>query len=361
MRELIGRAERSRKGADDPKLAVVTNEVRSLVDGRAAPIVFCRFISTAHYVAEHLRGALDDSKVHVLCVTGELTSDEREKRITGLGEVADGVTPVLVATDCLSEGVNLQQYFNAVLHYDLTWNPTRHEQREGRVDRFGQSAHVVRAVMVYGEDNPVDGAVLDVIVRKAERIRRELGVAVPLPLDNTKVVEAIMKAVLLHGERKPSRTLQLGFDFAQTERDVDSAWQTARDRVTRTVFAQRRLRPDAVLSEWEKTCDALGSEADVERFVKASADRLAAPLESRKDHFRFPLRHLPAALQERLEATGFSGIAKLSFRQPPPTGASYMHRSHPLVATLAEYISEQSLDSDQPELGHAARRYLREK
>ena len=53
-------------------------------------------------------------------------------------EQEDGTRRVLVATDCLSEGVNLQHHFNAVVHYDLAWNPTRHEQREGRVDRFGQ-------------------------------------------------------------------------------------------------------------------------------------------------------------------------------------------------------------------------------
>ena len=47
---------------------------------------------------------------------------------------------VLVATDCLSEGINLQEHFDAVVHYDLAWNPTRHEQREGRVDRYGQRA-----------------------------------------------------------------------------------------------------------------------------------------------------------------------------------------------------------------------------
>ena len=47
---------------------------------------------------------------------------------------------VLVATDCLSEGINLQEHFTAVLHYDLPWNPNRLEQREGRVDRFGQMA-----------------------------------------------------------------------------------------------------------------------------------------------------------------------------------------------------------------------------
>ena len=78
---------------------------------------------------------------------------------------------MLVATDCLSEGVNLQEQFQAVVHYDLAWNPTRHEQREGRVDRFGQPADIVRAVTIYGRDNRIDGIVLDVLLRKHQAIR----------------------------------------------------------------------------------------------------------------------------------------------------------------------------------------------
>lgn len=73
--------------------------------------------------------------------------------------------------------------FTAVVHYDLAWNPTRHEQREGRVDRFGQQADEVRCTMLYGQDNPVDGFVLNVILRKGEAIQKELGVLVPLPED----------------------------------------------------------------------------------------------------------------------------------------------------------------------------------
>ena len=46
---------------------------------------------------------------------------------------------ILVATDCLSEGINLQEQFDAVVHY-VSWNPTRHEQREGRVDRYNSRA-----------------------------------------------------------------------------------------------------------------------------------------------------------------------------------------------------------------------------
>jgi hypothetical protein len=83
------------------------------------------------------------------------------------------------------------------VHYDLSWNPTRHEQREGRVDRFGQKAREVRSTMLYGEDNPVDGAVLQVILRKAESIRKELGVLVPMPDDEGKLTQALVNAVLL--------------------------------------------------------------------------------------------------------------------------------------------------------------------
>ena len=57
-----------------------------------------------------------------------------------LADGEEGTQRILVATDCLSEGINLQQLFDTVVHYDLSWNPTRHQQREGRVDRFGQPA-----------------------------------------------------------------------------------------------------------------------------------------------------------------------------------------------------------------------------
>src|SRR5690606_16296417 len=112
---------------------------------------------TADYVAQHLEGVVGEN-VAVASVTGTLPPDLREARIAEL--TAQPGRHVLVATDCLSEGVNLQDHFQAVVHYDLAWNPTRHEQREGRVDRFGQTRDIVRAVTVYGRDNRIDGIVL---------------------------------------------------------------------------------------------------------------------------------------------------------------------------------------------------------
>src|SRR2546422_6164183 len=60
-----------------------------------------------------------------------------------------------VCSSDLSEGINLQEHFNAVIHYDLSWNPTRHEQREGRVDRYGQPSKQVRVVTYRSEERRV--------------------------------------------------------------------------------------------------------------------------------------------------------------------------------------------------------------
>ena len=353
LHQLIARADALRGPKRDPKLKALIDEVRQLISAGFKPVVFCRYIATAHYAGEELKAALPAENTHVDVVTGELTSDQREERVEAFGELDGSITPVLVATDCLSEGVNLQNHFDAVVHYDLTWNPTRHEQREGRADRFGQASPIVRALMLYGEDNPVDGAVLRVILRKAERIRKELGVAVPLPADNNKVVDAIMKAVLLQGV-DASAVRQMTLDFGDTEVEVDNAWQTAKDKMTRTVFAQRRLRPDDVLPEWRKSVAVLGGQDDVARFVRLAAERLGAALDQRNGYSHLPVGHFPGPLQDRLDAIGFKPTARIAFDQPAPTGAVYIHRTHPLVSTLADYVAEQALDADRPEIGARA-------
>ena len=136
LTRLIEHAERLAGQGGDPKLTAASEHVAELVEAGFNIVVFCRFIATAHYVARHLRENLTAVAVDV--VTGEMPPDEREERVAQI-DTTPGAR-VMVATDCLSEGINLQEHFDAVVHYDLSWNPTRHEQREGRVDRFGQSS-----------------------------------------------------------------------------------------------------------------------------------------------------------------------------------------------------------------------------
>ncbi|MBF0145026.1 MAG: DEAD/DEAH box helicase [Magnetococcales bacterium] len=346
---LIQRAGSLKGPNNDPKLSGLLAQLRKLVADGFQPVIFCRYVATAHYVAEHLQTAFRREGVEVIAVTGELTPEEREEKVQSLKEFDKRL---LVATDCLIEGINLQNLFNAVVHYDLTWNPTRHEQREGRVDRFGQPSTRVRVLMYYGENNPVDGAVLQVILRKAERIRKELGVSVPMPSDSNKVMDAIMQTVLLKEGGLVHGGKQFSLQFDALDQEVEMAWERAREkaRQSQTLFAQRRLKPEEVLPEWEKAIQVLGGEADVARFVHRTAERLNAPLKPVRNEFRFPLGHLPLPLRERLAAMDLQDSTRITFTHPAPSGVAYIHRSHPLVAVLADYVAERALDEEEPEL-----------
>lgn len=350
LQALIAEAQRLSGKAGDPKLAALIAHMEGLVKDGYAPVVFCRYVATAHYVAAELKKHFP--KVLVDVVTGELSPEERRAKVEGMEEGEGTQARILVATDCLSEGINLQHLFTAVVHYDLAWNPTRHEQREGRVDRFGQQAPEVRCTMLYGQDNPVDGFVLNVILRKGEAIQKELGVLVPMPEDKQRINQALIKAALMKRENRSSAQAQLGFDFEEAEAllaPLQTQWTDALEKAkaNRTVFAQRRIRPDEVLPEWQKQQAALGSSADVQRFVQSACARLGAPLEAaRRQTHRLHTQHLPEALRQRLSDEGL--VPEGATRAAHTTlvlDFAELHRSHPLVSVLADHLLENALQS----------------
>ncbi len=352
LQSLIAEAQRLSGKAGDPKLAALIAHMEGLVKDGYAPVVFCRYVATAHYVAAELKKHFP--KVLVDVVTGELSPEERRAKVEGMEEGEGAQARILVATDCLSEGINLQHIFTAVVHYDLAWNPTRHEQREGRVDRFGQQAPEVRCTMLYGQDNPVDGFVLNVILRKGEAIQKELGVLVPMPEDKQRINQALIKAALMKRENRSSAQAQMGFDFEEAEAllaPLQTQWTDALEKAkaNRTVFAQRRIRPDEVLPEWQKQQAALGSSADVQRFVQSACARLGAPLEAaRRQTHRLHTQHLPEALRQRLADEGL--VPEGATRAAHTTlvlDFAELHRSHPLVSVLADHLLENALQSGE--------------
>lgn len=117
LKGFIQAAEKLR-GDRDQKLQSCIAIVESLLKEGMNPILWCRYIATANYLADALKQKLEKkgSQIRVIAITGELSEDEREIR---LEELKSYPQRVLVATDCLSEGVNLQSHFSAVLHYDL--------------------------------------------------------------------------------------------------------------------------------------------------------------------------------------------------------------------------------------------------
>lgn len=346
--ELLALVERAEElvGKGDPKLAALVDALTPLIKKGANPVVFCRYLATAEHVRDGLRKAFP--KLVIEAVTGVLTPDERRDRVADMATTDDEkpVQRILVATDCLSEGINLQQLFDTVVHYDLSWNPTRHQQREGRVDRFGQPVELVRSIMMFSPDSAIDGAVLEVILRKAEEIRKATGVTVPLPEERGPVTDALMASMMLrHGV---SRQLTLDLRLDDGANVMEARWRDAseNEKRSRARFAQNAMKPQEVAPEWEKVRTLLGSPAESRRFVERTMARFGVPLETRKSVLLAHVDTLDAGLRARLAEHDLSGSVRLAVAEPAPSGTALLTRTHPLTATLAEALFEASLDPE---------------
>jgi superfamily II DNA or RNA helicase len=336
---------RALEGAEDRKLRLLEQVTKELLLDGFNPVIFCRFIDTAEYVAEHLSRRLGEASYAVAAVTGTLPPDERMARIAEL--TADPARrPVLVATDCLSEGVNLQEPFQAVVHYDLAWNPTRHEQREGRVDRFGQHARVVRAVTIYGADNGIDGIVLDVLLRKHEQIRKALGISVPVPDRSDDVVEAILEGLLLRDSQSEQLTLDIGLERRD---DLHREWESAaeKEREFFTKYRQAAIHPEEVARELDEMRASLGTASDVQGFTEEALRALRADVTLTPDGFTARTGALPDGLRDAL-VPGHREPLPFHADLPVRPREAYLDRTDPNVAAIARYVLESALDSVTP-------------
>lgn len=352
MAQFAERARALEGPKTDAKLKAIIKIVTDLVAQGHNPILFCRFIHTAQYVANYLSTvpALKKVNARIEAVTGLLTPDERDLRVQDLTG-HDGAR-ILVATDCLSEGINLQAGFDAAIHYDLAWNPTRHEQREGRVDRYGQTATEVRTVTFYGANVPVDGVVLDVLIRRHERIKKATGVVVSVPSTSTAAQAALWEALILReGESRQDLTL-----FSVDElRDFEVQWENnakAESR-SRSLFSQGRLDENVVHDNLDAVRNALGGPADAESFTVQALTRLGVPMIPVPDNdgggFTVRVLDVPHPVQDQWPVV-INRKPVLRFRETgaPLPGEALLTRTDPYVESLARYVLDAALDPNLP-------------
>jgi superfamily II DNA or RNA helicase len=325
----------------DRKLRELLDVLNSLLKEGYHPIVFCRFIPTANYLGAWLAAELKGA--HVSAVTGEINDEQRRERVA---ELAQSSQRILVATDCLSEGVNLQEQFDAVVHYDLPWNPNRLEQREGRVDRFGQRRDEVKTVLLYGANNAVDQVVLDVLIRKARKIRHDLGIAVPVPMDAEQVIQTVVDNVLLR--RREQVQLELALSTPEASR-LHEAWDAAaeREKGQRGYFTQHGIQPDEVAREIEATDSVLGEPQAVRRFLADALQRFGGSLETLKgkdDLFTVSAGALKPKLED-LAPTGEFAI-EVTFDRRKSEDAFYLGRTQPLVARVCDAVLGEAFSAE---------------
>ncbi len=307
------------------------------------PVIFCRFIPTAKYLGEYFKDKLPKN-TELLVITGEMVDEERKAKVDEFGESSN--RKLLIATDCLSEGINLQKHFNAVLHYDLPWNPNRLEQREGRVDRFGQTFAKVKAYLLWGKDNPIDSAVLNILLMKAREIRRQTGISVPFPEDSQSLMDSLLNAVILSPNAvKIDNQLELdlySIEIQDKSLQVTNAYEKAaeRDKITRSVFAQYSIKVNEIEQDLKDVDEAIGNPEAVKNFVLDSVLLLGAQMRSYKEGYLLYTTNLPFVFRSIFNR---HDEVKITFISPTPEGYEYIGRNHPFVEQLSQFMLNNAL------------------
>jgi len=337
----------------DAKVKKAISAVELSLNSGMNPIVFCQYIETAEYVGRRLEEALKRTKykkAQVQTVTSRLADEQRKIVIEDLAKTPQHV---LVCTDCLSEGVNLQDGFEAVIHYDLPWNPNRLEQRNGRIDRFGQTAPEVMVSTIYASNNPVDDIILNVLYAKQEEIRKSIGVYLPIAEDDSGVMESIMKRILVSKPKTGGEFTGSLFDYDDFEDDVHEQELRLQksaeiETISRTIFAHnnKNFDPTRLEVSLKEVDDIIGDVDDTADFFTKVLNQQHVNIETDGTlTYSFNYLDLPETMRHYFKDGG--KVEKISFLSPTPKGYDYIGRNHVIVEDWARSIINDSVNGGQ--------------
>ncbi|MYC94581.1 MAG: DUF3883 domain-containing protein [Caldilineaceae bacterium SB0661_bin_32] len=351
LAELVARVGRVRENGRDSKLValrecVQRSEFDELKDGRGKLLVFTEHRDTLDYLREHFEAwGYSTCQIH-----GGMNPRERKRA----QEDFRTSSQICVATEAAGEGINLQ-FCRLMINYDLPWNPTRLEQRLGRIHRIGQTRDVYafNFVATSSEDGQpvIEGRILERLLSKLERMRDALG---------DRVFDVVGEVLSLNKINLPDMLREVAYEPKRLDDYLDmidridpdllgryeeaTGIALARGHVDFSAFAQanleaeeRRLMPRYVQSHFLSAAKAVGLR------VEERADGLW-----RVEHVLSDLRSERLSAVRRLGAPA-AGYRKLTFykehlEQDQHLDAVLLGPGHPLYAAVDEKLNELLVD-----------------
>ncbi|MEW6380411.1 MAG: helicase-related protein [bacterium] len=348
LKELVEQARRVRENANDSKLAALKKclgeaQFMDLKDGRGKLLIFTEHRDTLGYVRDHLeRWGFSTCEIH-----GGMNPHERKRA----QEVFRTGAQVCIATEAAGEGINLQ-FCHLMINYDMPWNPTRLEQRLGRIHRIGQDRDVYafNFVATDSEDGQpiVEGRILHRLLEKLDQMNEAL---------EGRVFDVIGEVLSLNDVNLPDMLRDAAYDPRRLDEYLDqidrinpaklkeyeeaTGIALARSHVDFSAFQRRNLEVE------ERRLMPRYVEA---QFV-AAAREVGLRIEPRADGL-WRVEHVLADLRsERLRSVQKVGKAESSYRkitfhkhhleQDAHVDAVLMGPGHPLYAAVDEKLNER--------------------
>ncbi len=348
--------------AHDPKLDVIVQSVRDIrkAEPRANVLIYTEYIDSQRAAVEALKAA---GFSHIVTMNGQ---DDEKTRAATTERFREHEDLILVSTDSAAEGLNLHQRCHHLLHLELPFNPNRLEQRNGRIDRYGQSkVPLVRYLYLCGT---FEERILLRLIAKYEK-QRALLTFVPntLGLTSSEAGQARLLKGFIDEDAKLFKKEPMLFDFHQEDESsgADEATRELLEEIDRSLHGFRQaaqtnkwlgdegLNADEKLVQEATAAREKGSKAehvDLARFVSDAilldGGEVIGSLEAEHFAVKIPpawvhgLNNLPGydadarlvRLTTRLEVTSDDAGHSIGF----------LGRAHPLVRRALDRVRNLS-------------------
>lgn len=140
-------------------------------------VIFTERIATMKYIAEHLREDLGMSTDAIVEISGSMTDIDLQKIVDDFGR-AEAPVRILVASDVASEGLNLHYLSHRLIHFDIPWSLMVFQQRNGRIDRYGQKKQPdIRFMRIESTNEKIKGdmRILEILINKEKQAHENIG------------------------------------------------------------------------------------------------------------------------------------------------------------------------------------------
>jgi SNF2 family DNA or RNA helicase len=325
----------------DSKLRdLLDNTLRDMIRKRPKVIIFSKYRDTVNYLAEQIPFHRNYGKgTKIVIIDGTLDESQRKERFK---EFSAADKAILLATDAISEGINLQYFASQIIHYELPWNPNRLEQRNGRVDRYGQPEKtvVIRTMVV---DDSLEAAILKVLVEKAYRIRQDHGFSPPFFEDDISILDLIRERGL---EVSIAQTKLSDFleDVSPNKIPDPFSDEAIKRMEDENFYGQTQIDLSEVKKRLSETESIVGSQREIEKFVKSGLNRFGCEVSENQDgSCSISVRN--ELLQNGLESPVIQRASFDALRSRGDTDVDIIDLGHPLVRNLIELVKESTFTS----------------
>lgn len=351
----------------DPKLRQLCQEVAEIrgQESEANILIFTEYVDSQRAAVRALQKAQFGA---ILTMCGD---DSEKQRKETTERFCTESNLILVSTDTAAEGLNLQQRCHHLIHLELPFNPNRLEQRNGRIDRFGQTQDpIVRYLYLKGT---FEERILLRLIAKYERQRQRL-TFVPNTLGLTASTEAAAEGLLkglMDEDEKLFQDNATVFDFVTSDENegTDSATQELLEEIdrslkgfeqaarTHTWLGEMGMNAEQRLLEEANQARHLGERAnfvDLASFVRDAILLEGGDVREAGEGI-FEIQ-LPAAWSHGLsELPGYDGDRRLlrlttnleTTHDAHNHPVGYLGRAHPLVRRALDRVRNLSFGAAQ--------------